>query len=87
MSDRKLPLDKSERILAELLKIPVNTICCDCGAASKCTRKQAAAVDFDFQHRIVNQLGVRAPTTWACLASCHVELADQCMHNVDIATP
>ncbi|KAG0256223.1 hypothetical protein BG011_004689 [Mortierella polycephala] len=34
MSDRKLPLDKSERILADLLKIPVNTICCDCGAAS-----------------------------------------------------
>ncbi|KAF9906949.1 hypothetical protein EC991_011423 [Linnemannia zychae] len=34
MSDRKLPMDKSERILAELLKIPVNTICCDCGAAN-----------------------------------------------------
>ncbi|ORZ23724.1 hypothetical protein BCR41DRAFT_302211 [Lobosporangium transversale] len=34
MSDRKLPTEKSERILAELLKIPVNTICCDCGAAN-----------------------------------------------------
>ncbi|KAG0047065.1 hypothetical protein BGZ83_007783 [Gryganskiella cystojenkinii] len=34
MSDRKLPMDKSERILNELLKIPVNTICCDCGAAN-----------------------------------------------------
>ncbi|KAK3819312.1 MAG: hypothetical protein J3R72DRAFT_479933 [Linnemannia gamsii] len=34
MSDRKLPMDKSERLLAELLKIPVNTICCDCGAAN-----------------------------------------------------
>jgi hypothetical protein len=28
-------MDKSERILNELLKIPVNTICCDCGAASE----------------------------------------------------
>jgi hypothetical protein len=28
-------MDKSERLLNELLKIPVNTICCDCGAASK----------------------------------------------------
>lgn len=36
MSDRKLPMDKSERILNELLKIPVNTICCDCGASSEC---------------------------------------------------
>ncbi|KAF8947598.1 hypothetical protein BGZ47_008490 [Haplosporangium gracile] len=34
MSDRKLPMDKSERLLNELLKIPVNTICCDCGAAN-----------------------------------------------------
>lgn len=35
MSERKLPMDKSERLLNELLKIPVNTICCDCGSASK----------------------------------------------------
>ncbi|KAG9067561.1 hypothetical protein KI688_012345 [Linnemannia hyalina] len=28
-------MDKSERLLNDLLKIPVNTICCDCGAASK----------------------------------------------------
>ncbi|KAF9281385.1 hypothetical protein BGZ88_011656 [Linnemannia elongata] len=34
MSERKLPMDKSERLLNELLKIPVNTICCDCGAAN-----------------------------------------------------
>ncbi|KAG0323579.1 hypothetical protein BGZ99_002712 [Dissophora globulifera] len=34
MSDRKLPTDKSERMLKDLLKIPVNTICCDCGAAN-----------------------------------------------------
>ncbi|KAF9973068.1 hypothetical protein BGZ73_003732 [Actinomortierella ambigua] len=34
MSDRKLPADRSERLLNELLKIPVNTICCDCGAAN-----------------------------------------------------
>ncbi|KAF9080552.1 hypothetical protein BGX23_001981 [Mortierella sp. AD031] len=34
MSDRKLPMDKSERILAEQLRIPVNTICCDCGTAN-----------------------------------------------------
>ncbi|KAH7036579.1 hypothetical protein BKA57DRAFT_399560 [Linnemannia elongata] len=27
-------MDKSERLLNELLKIPVNTICCDCGAAN-----------------------------------------------------
>ncbi|KAG0230863.1 hypothetical protein BGW41_002382 [Actinomortierella wolfii] len=34
MSDRKLPMERSERLLNELLKIPVNTICCDCGAAN-----------------------------------------------------
>ncbi|KAG0250753.1 hypothetical protein DFQ27_009219, partial [Actinomortierella ambigua] len=34
MSDRKLPTERSERILNELLKIPVNTICCDCGASN-----------------------------------------------------
>ncbi|KAF9921426.1 hypothetical protein FBU30_008585 [Linnemannia zychae] len=34
MSERKLPMEKSERLLNELLKIPVNTICCDCGAAN-----------------------------------------------------